>query len=86
MSNGSTGVHSIPDVLSPVKQKMKHANNNKNILLVRRIIDIFYFIKQIHQLDNHSKFGCSFSDIKIISEKRKELNLWNNIWIQNMLH
>ncbi|GBN94591.1 hypothetical protein AVEN_125158-1 [Araneus ventricosus] len=40
----------------------------------RRIIDINYFISQVQDCDKHSPFGCTFSDMQILSEKRNGLN------------
>ncbi|GBM51756.1 hypothetical protein AVEN_175321-1 [Araneus ventricosus] len=40
----------------------------------RRIIDINYFISQVQDCNKHSPFGCTFSDMQILSEKRNGLN------------
>lgn len=40
----------------------------------RRIVDIGYFIQQLQQMSAHSPFGCSFSDMKLISERKMGLN------------
>lgn len=36
----------------------------------RRIVNIVDFFEQVKDLDKHSPFGCTFSNMKVISEKR----------------
>ena len=39
----------------------------------RRIVDIKYFLEQLKLLNDHSPFTCTFSDMKLVSEKRNGL-------------
>lgn len=66
----------VTEISSPAFSTPNQAsqNLNRNKLSGRRIVDIFNFIQQLQFLNNHSVIGCSFSDMRIISEKRKGLN------------
>lgn len=46
------------------------AENDEEIILGKRIVEIIHFVNELQSLNTHSPFGCTLSDMEIISEKR----------------
>lgn len=72
-------------------------NSEEFELCGRRIIDIGYFIQQLQLLNQHSAFGCTLTDMRVISETRRGLNsglkfrclmcnLETVIWTNDLVH